>query len=175
MGLVNTAMQIIKQHLIDQLFNNLDNLELCYQIIDQFTSNGLNQYGMNIPAIIACTNNLTLINYAFKKLKLNFNLTDEYGYTALHLAAKFNHLIACQFIIETKQVDINQKTLSGYSPLMCAAALANLKLIKLFISSGANIFLLSNSGKNILYYAQNNTNENVKAYLQQLMVKKPIS
>lgn len=162
-------MQIISQTIIDQLYNNLDNLELCYSLIDKMSPNAKSEVGFNLPAIIATTNNLVLIKYAHNKLNLNFNAPDEFGYSALHLAAKFNCISACQYILGNKLADVNQITYSGYTPLICAAFSAELMLIQLLINNGANPLTLSLSGKMAVDYALNNPHLEVIPYLQNLI------
>lgn len=163
-------MKLIKQSVIEQLYNSLDNLEMCYKIIDGISGDAISEYGFNLPSIIASTNSVALIDYVLKTARIRFAQQDEYGYTALHFAAKFNCLDACNYIITKKLIDINLPTLSGYTPLLLAASSADIGLVKLLVNNGANILATSHTGKNILYYAQNNQNEGVTKYLTTLLL-----
>ena len=163
-------MPLIKQEIIERLYKNLDNLELCYQIIDGIPGDAISYCGFNLPAIIALTNRVALMEYAVNNSSLSFDICDDYGYTALHLAAKFNCFETCQYIIINKLVDINSATTSGYTPLLLAVSSADIQLIKFLVTNGANALATSLSGKGILYYARQNQNEGVTEYLSTLLL-----
>lgn len=163
-------MKLISQTDIDSVFNNLDNLVYCCEIISRYDKNACNDAGFSLAMIVTLTNNIPLIHYAFNTLQLNFAFTDSYGYTPLHLAAKFNKFEACKYLCEAKPELINLKTNSGYSVLLCAAGFAELKLIKYLIEQQSNIYILSLSRRTIEYYAQNNPNNDVKNYISSLFI-----
>jgi ankyrin repeat protein len=168
MDLRGFVMDKISQEMVAKLFENLDNTSLCYELIKQFPPDALGEDGINSPSLVALTNKVELIDFARTKLGFRFDLTDEFGYTALHLVAKFDHLDACKYILENNLVDINMATLSGYTPLMLAASIAKLPLIQLLLTMGANPNLVSNSGKDIFYYAKNNPSIDVEQFLLTL-------
>lgn len=162
-------MKLISQTDIDSVFKNLDSLEYCSEIISKYDKNACNDGGFSLAMVVTLTNNIPLINHAFSALQLNFLACDNYGYTALHLAAKFNKFEACQYLCETAPELLKFKTKSGYSVLHCAAGFAGLKLIKYLIENQhADIYGTSQSGRTIEYYAQNNPSNDVKNYISHL-------
>lgn len=162
-------MKLISQTDIDSVFNNLDNLVYCCEIISRYDKNACDDAGFSLAMIVTLTNNIPLINYAFNTLQLNFLACDSYGYTALHLAAKFDKFEACQYLCKTLPELLKFKTKSGYSVLLCAVGFAGISLIKYLIENQyADIYSTSPSGRTIEYYAQNNPNNAVKNYISNL-------
>lgn len=164
-------MQQIKQELIDSLYTNLENLEICYSIINHIPCDAISECGFNLPTIIALTNSVALIEYVMNNLNISFDCCDDYGYTALHLAAKFNCFESCQYIVTNKLVEINLATTSGYTPLLLAVSSADIHLIKFLVNNGANALATSRSGKGILYYAWQNQHAGVAEYLATLILR----
>lgn len=164
-------MKLISQPDIDCVFNNLDNLGYCCEIISRYDKNACDDAGFSLAMIVTLTNDIPLINYAFNTLQLNFLACDNYGYTPLHLAAKFNKLEACRYLCEACPELIDLKTNSGYSVLHCAVGFANLKLITYLIESQrADIYSTSLSGRTIEYFVQNNPSDDVKNYISSLFI-----
>ena len=79
-------------------------------------------------------------NAALKLLKSSperINETDEDSRTALHVAARFNHVEVVEWLIENK-ADVNKKAYNGFTPLYMAHMSANPKIYKLLLEAGAN-------------------------------------
>lgn len=77
---------------------------------------------------------------ALKLLKASperINETDEDSRTALHVAARFNHVEVVEWLIENK-ADVNKKAYNGFTPLYMAHMSANPEIYKLLLEAGAN-------------------------------------
>lgn len=169
-GLESIAMAIINPEIINTIYANAHNLELCHNLISQLSDDDISEEGFTLATLIAGTNNSNLIKYAHESLKLDFVKCDKYGYTALHLAAKFNQIVSLKYICENTDIDIELKTNTGYTPLICAASYGELELIKyLVLEQNANVHVKSYSGKSLDYYSKNNPAQEVQNYITHLL------
>lgn len=72
----------------------------------------------------------------------NFDINDhdeeEFGYTALHHAARHNHVNIATWLLENG-ADVNSRNNYGFTPLHVASARGSLDVIKVLLSNGASV------------------------------------
>jgi len=105
-----------------------------------------------------------------------WQIKDENGYTALHLAAfKNNFELTSLIITEAKKGlglntgnkfsnFINEKTNEGYTPLHYATSNGNIKLVKLLMENGATLDVVTNLGKNVMHVAAESNQPSMLVY-----------
>jgi ankyrin repeat protein len=69
--------------------------------------------------------------------RTNINVVDEYGYTALHYAARYEHVEGVSLCIALG-ADISMKTDAGLTPLFVASFRGNYKTCRALLDAGAN-------------------------------------
>ncbi|VDO69886.1 unnamed protein product [Schistosoma curassoni] len=98
---------------------------------------------------------------------INVNIPDSYGYTALHYAARNNHIDICNVLLEAG-ADIFAKTRNdGATPAHRAAYAGNLNILKLLVGKGGAPVLESrdNYGRNCLHHAYRGKQKNTIDWL----------
>ena len=91
-----------------------------------------------------------------KKLLNNgcdINSTDSSGYSALHYAARSNHIDLVRYLISNGSCVNCTTRAGGETPLHRAAYMGNLEIIQLLYSSGGSILLQNNDGQTCLHKA----------------------
>lgn len=91
-----------------------------------------------------------------KKLLNNgcdINSTDSSGYTALHYAARNNHIDIVRFLISNGACVNCTTRAGGETPLHRAAYMGNLEIIQLLVSNGGSVLLQNNDGQTCLHKA----------------------
>ena len=79
------------------------------------------------------------------KDKYDINWRGEYGMSPLHIATLNNHPDTAKLLIESG-AKANQFDDDGWTPLMAAAAFADVRLVRLLLESGANPTRRAQSG-----------------------------
>lgn len=95
--------------------------------------------------------------------KSDISITDKFGMTILHAAARFNHIEICKLIFENcgeqsskGKIDINQRDNDGWTPLHYAARNAFEDIVELLLSQpGIDVNVKDNRDKPPLYFAMN--------------------
>ena len=59
--------------------------------------------------------------------------------SALHYASLNGHADVVQFLLDTKEVDVNEVDDEGDTPLICASQKGDLSTTKILLQSGANV------------------------------------
>eukprot|EP00794_Sanderia_malayensis_P006340 gene6340-7066_t len=86
----------------------------------------------------------------------DINVTDRYGQTALHAAARDWHPDVARFLIDNG-ADVNKQDIFGRSPIFIAAALDYAEMIEFLASKGANIHMRTFGEMQVpLHYAAKN-------------------
>ncbi|MEQ8224763.1 MAG: ankyrin repeat domain-containing protein, partial [Candidatus Eremiobacterota bacterium] len=67
----------------------------------------------------------------------------EYSETSLTDAAEANDLIKAEKLLK-EGADVNEKSPSGYTPLMIASGLGNSQMVELLLTAGADVTILDN-------------------------------
>ena len=81
------------------------------------------------------------------------NSTDSSGYTALHYAARSNHVDLVKFLISNGACVNCTTRAGGETPLHRAAYMGNLEVIQLLVSNKGSIFIQNNDGQTCLHKA----------------------
>ncbi|PSN49741.1 hypothetical protein C0J52_08481 [Blattella germanica] len=90
---------------------------------------------------------------------------DDRGFTALHVACLFGHLLVVELLINSG-ANVNISDYSGSTPLHYAAAKGHQNALLLLLHSGSTINVCDNDGNTPLHLASNNGHEEcVKALL----------
>ena len=76
---------------------------------------------MNLMWIIFRNKQKLAWQFLLKKPELDVNIVDNFGETALHVAARFNIAEAVEDLIKRKDVDINKRSFLGITAAILAA------------------------------------------------------
>jgi len=108
-----------------------------------------------------------LLHKPFDKVLAVVNATpgkvmNAHGRTLMHELAttfklteiEFEHII--NLLLE-KEHEIDERTLQGSTPLMCALYSNNIRLVEILLNNGANPLAINKAGKTVFYYARNET------------------
>jgi len=88
--------------------------------------------------------------YLLKQQNLKVNLTNQYGLSALHTAARFNVLGAVKDLLSHTDIILNEKTILGSSPLMVAAKYCNWEIVQFLLNDArVDVTTLDNMGRTI--------------------------
>lgn len=105
-----------------------------------------------------------------------WQIKDENGYTALHLAVFKNNFELTSLIIGEAKKGlglvtgkklsnfINEKTNEGYTALHYATSNGNIKLVKLLMENGATLDIVTNLGKNVMHVAAESNQPSMLVY-----------
>ncbi|XP_055921236.1 ankyrin repeat domain-containing protein 39 [Eupeodes corollae] len=93
---------------------------------------------------------------------------DNFGYTALHYAARNGNEDICNLLINVGGADVNAVTNGGATPLHRAAMMGHLNIVELLIKAKANPLLQDEDGQTALHRAASNSHVSVTNYLIDL-------
>lgn len=93
---------------------------------------------------------------------------DNFGYTALHYAARNNNEEVCRILISAGQADVNAVTNGGATPLHRACMMGHLNIVELLVNAQANLLLQDEDGQTALHRAAANSHVSVSKYLIDL-------
>lgn len=105
---------------------------------------------------------INLIDKEFQKLDLN--LKDKKGESALYKACLVENLQMVQWLIESR-AEVNTKNYYGWSPLILASYNGHLQMVKLLIENGANVNDKNDKGNTPLIAASFNGHEAIAQLL----------
>jgi len=92
------------------------------------------------------------------------NTRDDYGRTALHLAAALNHTIDMQVLIELG-ADVNAQDKQGRTPMMYAAADGEGDAVALLVSKDANVHIADVDGMRAYEWSRSGGNAELAKFL----------
>lgn len=136
-------------------------LRNCYfPIVDRFMASESYKPDMGVLFRIACELDLT----AFIKTLLNLNrdkklASDASGNSWLHTAASFGRTEAVKLLLKRKDIDINQQSFYGATPLLCALDKRRRAVITVLLRAGADVNITSRDGRSALFYATESSSE----------------
>ena len=81
------------------------------------------------------------------------NAQNEYGWTALMVAAAYGREEVAEYLLSLPTIDLEARHEDGETALLLAAWQGHLRLIKLLLHSGANIEAVDHEGNNVLTWA----------------------
>ena len=170
-------MRVIRQKDIELVKNAIvDNkLSRIIIIIKQYCPGAQTEYGFGFIHIISNVGNIAVLDYLVKHKYLDPHLQDIYGYRALHFAAKFNQLNVLRYLIEECDANIEVKTNSGQTPLVCAMINSNsdLALIRYLVEdAGVDLFVTLPSGLDFTQLLETNKNSEILKYLKSKLMYK---
>ena len=100
----------------------------------------------------ALDNDLSRIKQLLDK-GFDINSTDSSGYTALHYAARNNHVDLVRFLISNGACVNCSTRAGGDTPLHRAVYMGNLEIVQCLVGNGASILLQNNDGQICLHKA----------------------
>lgn len=90
------------------------------------------------------------------------------NFTALHFAARSGHTAVVQALIDSYQpMDINCRTKSSWSPLMCAADRGHMDVVALLVKFGAAIHITNSDGKSAIFLARESGHADIAQLLTE--------
>ncbi len=98
--------------------------------------NNQDKHGYTALMRAADRGNLTVVKLLLKN-NANTSKQNASGYTALMLAIVNGYIDLVESLLETKKVDINQRTYFGYTALMLAASKGDSEGVELLLANGA--------------------------------------
>lgn len=93
---------------------------------------------------------------------------DNFGYTALHYAARNGNEEICKILINAGLADVNATTNGGATPLHRAAMMGHLNIVQMLVESNANPLLQDEDGQTVLHRAAANSHVSISTYLIDL-------
>lgn len=108
---------------------------------------------------------LLLEKHINKGHSIDVDILDPEGYSALHLAAKLDHLKVAEVILDYSEPQINVRDTNFQTPLHIACYLGHLKVAQLLTRSGADINAIDRHGDTPLHLACKASNGPVIAWL----------
>ena len=97
---------------------------------------------------------------------------DEQGVSLLDEAIVTGSLELVKYLVEEKQMDVNQtKRKSGFTPLMQAASYGYTDIVDFLLEKGADIHARDNSGLNVLEYTKKLQRKNMQKHLEAYLAK----
>lgn len=93
---------------------------------------------------------------------------DNFGYTALHYAARNGNEDICNMLINVGRADVNAATNGGATPLHRAAMMGHLNIVELLVNAQANPLFQDEDGQTALHRAAANSHANISKYLIDL-------
>ncbi|WP_143688784.1 ankyrin repeat domain-containing protein [Wolbachia endosymbiont of Laodelphax striatellus] len=106
------------------------------------------------------------VNHPFSVL-FDINSDQHYYSTLLNLAVANDHLKIVKYLVDNKNVNLDQKNNNGKTPLHHATLASSLKTVKALLENGADINAKDNNGRTPLHWATfNHRVEIIKALLE---------
>lgn len=81
------------------------------------------------------------------------NVKDDVGRTCLHYACAYNQFETIQMLLSFEDIEINDTDDSGATPLILAASLGFLEVVKILIKNNCNVDIRDIKGNKAFYYA----------------------
>jgi len=100
-------------------------------------------------------NNIRLIKELIKEKRVNVNMKNEDGWTAVMYAIVYDyeHTNCIRALIKAG-ADVNAKDKDGFTPLMIASMYGHIDCIRELIKAGANVNLKNKNGETALMIAE---------------------
>ena len=89
----------------------------------------------------------------FVKIGSDIYLETKLGENCLHLAAKGGYIDICKLLIKHYNFSVNERDMSGASPLHYCVSSGHFQLFTYFVAIGSDIHLETNHGQNCLHFA----------------------
>ena len=105
----------------------------------------MNKTKLNVMMMAAQGNKVPSMIY-FKD-KIDVNLCDERGSTALHWASYNGGEDTVTFLLTLKNININIRDEKGQTPLMLATMYGNTRIVRKLLVQGANRYIKDIDGK----------------------------
>lgn len=113
----------------------------------------------------AIYNEINRIRYFVANGKTNDR--DNFGYTALHYAARNGNEEICKILLKIGKADVNAVTNGGATPLHRAAMMGHLKVVQLLVEYNANLTIQDDDGQTALHRSAQKGFYFVSKYLVQ--------
>ena len=130
-------------------------ISLIYQNDINFIINGLNPF---VHAV--SINNFELVKFFLSETKINIDITDEFGNTALIKASEKGYMEMVDYLINNG-ADINYQNKQGLTPAMKAAERNNFYVIKLLLDKNVGISKSDYTGRTLREIAENNRDKRI--------------
>ena len=106
-----------------------------------------------------------ILKYLLPRIeKSHLTITDNYGRTPLHYAAKFNKISVIDLLIK-QNIEINTKDICGNTPLLLAVLSGNHNIIKYLLENNADLKTTNNFKYNIFHLLVEKNDINTMKYL----------
>ena len=159
------AIDIIRKRLLRDIeMGNIDNIRIFlkdYGNDINFISNGLNPF-----THAASINNFELLKLFLNETKINIDITDELGNTALINASDKGNLEIVNFLINNG-ADINYQNKQGLTPAMKATERNNFYIVKFLLDKNADLTKSDYSGRTLKEIAENSRDKRILKLLNE--------
>ncbi|XP_065333887.1 ankyrin-3-like isoform X2 [Cloeon dipterum] len=143
-------------------------VEMCKLLIDSGVDiKASNILGQNALQVACIAGNLGVVQYLAEQKIFNIEEKSRFKRNLLHYSVRSNRLDLLEYIYE-KGISINDRNLSGNTPLLTAAATGSLEVFKFFIEKGADLKATNSDEFDALFLAAKYGNLDVVKYLLNL-------
>ncbi|KAL5258371.1 hypothetical protein ACHWQZ_G009016 [Mnemiopsis leidyi] len=122
------------------------------------------QFKQSLLHIASGRGELDIVRYCVQEEKVDVNIQDSGGFTALHLAAGWGHLQILKYLLE-KGADVNIQDSRGMTALHRAVGTGNLQVFKYLLEKGADVNIQNSEGEAALHRAADRGDLQVVEYL----------
>ena len=128
--------------------------KLCKFLVESYNFDPqMSDYNDKIPLHYCVERgHFTLFKY-FLKIGSDIHLKTKLGENCLHLAAKGGYMDLCKWLIKRYNFSVNERDMSGATPLHYCVSSGHFELFTYFIEVGSDSNLETNSGQNCLHFA----------------------
>lgn len=128
---INFVRDLIKNNNTNKVIISLENLPSS-EIIK------LDEHGRHLLGYAATANDLEIVRYIIEKKKIDVNLVNKFGATALQEAIVRSNFEIVKYLVNNG-ADVNIVSKSGATPLWWALDTKNIEIAKYLVSKGADL------------------------------------
>jgi len=134
-------------------YHRHNNLDVIRSLLEHGSNpNEICQYSQT-ALMMACKNEQPEVVSLLLSYHADPNIRDSEGHTALTIACMYGNLQIIKLLLDTKNININNQTIHGDTPLIIACKNAFGSVVSLLLQYNANIYLKNNYHQTALHIA----------------------